>query len=273
MSATWATRPSPHPPVPARHAPPPAGALNWAQRGWAGLRQAGENWPGLCCLCGRWQARTLCRDCEHAWRPPASLKRCHRCALPWLSATDAEHCPVCERQSPEFDRAITALDYVAPWSHLIGRLKFQHDTALVTPLARLLTEAVRQRPHPVDLVLPVPLSPSRLRERGFNQAWLLGRQVAHALGHRGCDQLVLRTRSTHRLMGLSAADRQASISGVFSLAPGARAHLRGRHVAVVDDVLTTGATLNEVTQVLREAGAASVSAWVLARTPDPGGLS
>lgn len=266
MSATWATRPSPHPPVPARHAPPPAGALNWAQRGWAGLRQAGENWPGLCCLCGRWQARTLCRDCEHAWRPPASLKRCHRCALPWLSATDAEHCPVCERQSPEFDRAITALDYVAPWSHLIGRLKFQHDTALVTPLARLLTEAVRQRPHPVDLVLPVPLSPSRLRERGFNQAVEIARPLARQLGLPFDPMGLQRVRDTAAQAGLHLAEREKNVRRAFAC----RRDLSGLRIAIVDDVMTTGATLDEAAKTLKRAGAVHVENWVAARTPDLG---
>lgn len=264
MSSAWATRPSVRTPF---------SAPGWAQRGWVGLRRVGANWPGLCCLCGRWQGQVLCRSCEVAWRPPESLRRCNRCALPWLTATDAEHCTVCEHHSPEFDRAITALDYVAPWSHLIGRLKFQHDTALVSPLAKLLTEAVRERAHPVDLVIPVPLSRGRLRERGYNQAWLLGREVAASLQTPSCDRLLLRVQETERLMGLQAEDRQSAIAGAFALAPHARAQLRGRHVAVVDDVLTTGATLNEVTQVLRQAGVASVSAWVLARTPDPGGLS
>lgn len=261
MSAQRRARPSP-PPGTAPAAAPAAGP-RWS-------------WPGLCCLCGRWQAHAVCNDCLRLWQPPAEtgLERCRRCALPWLSAQGAANCRTCEAGAPEFDRAIAALDYVAPWSHLIARLKYQRDTTLARPLAALLVDAVRRQPHRVDLVLPVPQSRNRTRERGYNQAWLLARELSRQLRLPARDDML--SRSDHdqaqRLAGLDAQDRKLAIQGAFEIAPHAARHLRSRHVAVVDDVLTTGATLNELSRVLQRAGVKSVSAWVVARTPDPGGV-
>lgn len=265
MTAQRRARPSTLPPSPPRTAPaiaPPSGA-RWS-------------WPGLCCVCGRWQAHTVCHDCLTRWRPQADagLNRCRRCALPWMSAQGAMHCRACEAGTPEFDRAIAALDYVAPWSHLIARLKYQRDIGLVRPLASLLADAVRRHPHRVDLVLPVPQSGTRTRERGFNQAWLLARDLSRQLNLPARDGMVSRSdhHAARRLAGLDAPDRRVAVQGAFEIAPDAARHLRSRHVAVVDDVLTTGATLNELSRVLQAAGVRSISAWVVARTPDPGGV-
>lgn len=218
-------------------------------------------------MCGRWQAHTLCRACQRAWR--IELPRCLRCALPWSGAARAIACPACEVRQPEFDRAITALDYLPPWSGLISRFKFQRASHLQRPFVRLLVEAVRQHPHRVDLVLPVPLSANRLAERGYNQAWLLAKGLGQALKHPVTDGALIRARSTPRLMTLDSEERLRAIHGAFQVSPAWSGRLRGRHVAVVDDVLTTGATLDEISRLLRRHGVASVSAWVLARTPPP----
>lgn len=224
-------------------------------------------WGGLCAMCGRWQAQPVCRACQQSWR--IDLPRCLRCALPWPDAARAKACPACEARQPEFDRAITALDYLPPWSGLISRFKFQRASTLQAPFVRLMTEAVRQRPHRVDLILPVPLSAARLAERGYNQAWLLARGLSQALNRPATDGALTRTRSTPRLMTLDSEERLRAIHGVFQVHPDWAKRLRGRHVALVDDVLTTGATLDELSRLLRRHGVAGVSAWVLARTPPP----
>lgn len=163
-----------------------------------------------------------------------------------------------------------ALDYVAPWRHLITQFKFGQLPALGAPLSALLTQAVRQRPHRVDLVLPVPVSAERLRERGYNQAWVLAQRTARALRLPAQADALVRLTQQHRLKDLDLAERRRAIRGAFSLtARGAKA-VAGKHVALVDDVLTTGATLDEASLVMREAGASGVSVWVLARTPPPG---
>jgi ComF family protein len=249
-------------------APPPGvSRLRTGWRSWP-LPTALPAWlPTTCLLCGQWQARPLCQACVQRWRRP--VVRCVRCAIALQGLASDGVCPACEDHSPEFDRAIAALDYAAPWRHVLAQFKFQERTALARPLARLMLDALAQRPHRVDLIVPVPLSRPRLLERGYNQTWLLAQRLAGHLDTPARHDLLQRARHTERLMSLDAEARRAQIAGAFEVPDAALAQIRGRHVAVVDDVLTTGATLNEVAHTLREAGARSVSAWVLARTPAP----
>lgn len=236
-----------------------APASAW-HRAWSWL-------PTQCLLCRSWQHHPVCRRCIARWQP--AVRRCLRCAIA-LTSPATEVCQTCEDASPEFDRAIAALDYTAPWSPLLARLKFHGATALARPLGDLLAQAVQPRQGRVSLVLPVPLSAERLRERGFNQSWLLARRVAMRLNLRAHPNMVVRLKHTQRLMAMTAEERQLAIGDAFAMETGATQTLRGRHVAVVDDVLTTGATLNAISRVLLDAGARSVSAWVVARTPAPG---
>ncbi len=181
-------------------------------------------------------------------------------------------CPNCEAHHPEFDRATAAVHYAAPWSSLISRLKFQGDVALARPLGDMMARAVAPRwaEQPArrpDLVLPMPVSRPRLQERGYNQSWLLAQHCAQALSLPCRHDVLLRTRHTVRLMSLSAEDRALALREAFTVPPAQARWVRGRHVALVDDVLTTGATLDAASQALREAGVGSISAWVFARTP------
>jgi len=233
-------------------------------KGWLG-RLARWRPAGPCQLCDRWNDHAVCTACIQRWAPPVS--RCHRCAISLAGLPHTEGvCMDCEAQSPEFDRALAALDYSAPWSTLLARLKFQDACHFAPVLARLLEQAWRERPQAASLILPLPISTERLRERGYNQSGL----VAEALGRRlqlpVAHEVLQRTRHTQRLMRLDHDARQAEIVGAFAVNPAWRRLVLGRHVAVVDDVMTTGATMNEAALTLREAGARSVSAWVVART-------
>lgn len=218
-------------------------------------------------MCAAWQAQTCCAACLALWRP--TRLRCLRCAIDLPDGSQTEVCARCEDHSPEFDRAVAALDYVPPWTSLMADLKFHEASDLARPLASMLNDAVARRPHRVDLVLPVPLSLPRLRERGYNQAWLIAREVARLRGLPARHDVLHRTRDTTRLMALSTEERQAQIRDAFEVLPGQAAAVRGRHIALVDDVMTTGATLDALSHTLREHGARSVSAWVVARTPAP----
>jgi len=162
-----------------------------------------------------------------------------------------------------------AVDYAGPWPGLLAQLKFQSATALAKPLAQLLVEAVHPRRGATSMVIPVPLSRQRLRERGYNQSWLLARQVGQHLGIQVRMDLLERPHHTQRLMSLSAEERMLQIQEAFQVSPSAHATLAGQDLAIVDDVMTTGATLNACAHTLLEAGAHSVSAWVVARTPTP----
>lgn len=220
-----------------------------------------------CQLCRSWQSRPICSACLTAWRQPS--RRCLRCAIDLPHDHPDTVCQACEDQSPEFDRAIVAVDYAGPWPGLLAKLKFQGATALARPLAQLLAEAVHPRRGATSLIVPVPLSQQRLRDRGYNQSWLLARQVGQHLGIQARMDIVQRPHHTQRLMSLSAEDRLRQIQEAFQVAPGACSTLAGQDIAIVDDIMTTGATLNACAHALLEAGARSVSAWAVARTPTP----
>ena len=117
--------------------------------------------------------------------------------------------------------------------------------------------------------MPVPLAPARLRARGYNQAWELARRVASALGIAADPSLLLRLRETVHQLALPPLARAGNVAGAFAVEPRRRGELAGRHVAIVDDVMTTGSTAAEIARVLRQAGASTIEIWVLARTPRP----
>jgi ComF family protein len=165
-------------------------------------------------------------------------------------------------------RIVAAVDYGFPWDRVVAGLKFHRRLDGATPLAQLLLGALPSAPA-VDLVLPMPLAPQRLRERGYNQAWEIARRVARPLRLPADAHALLRVRDTAHQMDLPEAERAANVRGAFLVEPARAARLRGRHIALVDDVATTGATAEAAAQALRAAGAAEVSLWVAARTPAP----
>ena len=181
-----------------------------------------------------------------------------------------EICIDCLAAPPPFDAAVAAVDYQFPWIGVIGAFKFGAGVDRANGLAALLSAACRAAGATgVDLVVPVPLAERRLAERGYNQAWELARRVARLLGLPARADLLQRWVDTAHLADLPRESRAEAVRGAFGV-PAAAAHrLRGRHVALVDDVLTSGATAAEAARVLRHAGAAAVSVWALARTPRP----
>ena len=162
-----------------------------------------------------------------------------------------------------------AVDYLFPWNRLVAALKFDAAIDLAPPLAALLTAAIERRAAPPpQFVVPVPLAPGRLATRGYNQAWELGRRVARHLGIPARADLLQRLIETAPQAELTRAERLANLRAAFAVAAGHGSALAGRHVALVDDVMTTGATVTEATAALRRAGAARVDVWIFARTPD-----
>lgn len=224
--------------------------------------------PRPCVLCGQWDHQGLCGDCEQRFLATAPA-RCPRCALP--APTDAP-CGACLREPPPFARCITLADYGFPWDRLIGRFKFQQQPELAALLATALQAAVqRHATAPLaTVILPVPLSPQRLAERGYNQAWELARRVATGLGLPAEAGWLLRLRDTPHQVGLSREARERNLRDAMWVAPEGQRGLAGRQIALVDDVLTTGVTAAAASQALLAAGAAGVQVWVLARTPAPG---
>jgi len=174
-------------------------------------------------------------------------------------------CGACIRETPAFDAASVAVDYVFPWNTLLTRLKFQDGLDLLPTLVPLMQTAYT--PSADELLLPVPLSRERLRERGFNQAWELARRLAQTGSARADPHLLLRVRDTPHQLGLTKKDRNATVRGAFAVDALRQQEIRGRRITVVDDVMTTMATGNEISRVLTQAGAAHVHLWCFARTP------
>ncbi len=190
------------------------------------------------------------------------------CLLCGSSAGAELVCPPCERSLPAAlpDAAsLAAFEYVFPVDRLIQRFKFGGDLAIGRWLGLRLAERARREARP-DLLLAPPLSRARLRERGFNQAHELARTVGRELGVDVTFQGLYRSRETQPQPGLGREARRANLAGAF----GCRRGLEGLRVAIVDDVLTTGATADAFAQALLRAGSRRVDVWVVARTPPPG---
>ena len=249
------------PPEPLSDAP----SARFVKRPAARLR---DRLPADCRVCRQWGAGGLCEGCVRQFctqRP-----RCLQCGLGLPpSAGDGAVCGSCLREPPPWQRALCAEDYAFPWSGLIAEYKFRGDVALAGLLADRMSTALRQRPGAlnVDLLLPVPLSTQRLQERGFNQAWELTRRVASCFKLTAEAHVLQRPIDTAHQVDLSLQDRARNLRGAFMVAPDCRQAVDGRRVALVDDVMTTGATFREATRALLEAGASAVHVWALARTP------
>lgn len=226
--------------------------------------------PHYCELCGARSgvAVPLCPGCQLDL--PANVSCCYRCAIP-LPATAAvamRVCGTCLAEPPPFVRVIAPWLYSEQLAQLVQRWKFRGETRLTPLLAALWLQRVDE-PEPPDLIVPVPLHWRRLWQRGFNQSELLGRQLRRACAPLAAAELapraVRRTRATSAQSGMHALQRRANMRGAFT-AVRPCGNLR---VAVIDDVLTTGATAGAVAGALLAAGASAVEVWCLARTPAP----
>jgi ComF family protein len=197
------------------------------------------------------------------------VTRCERCAIEVPSGTPV--CGTCLLAPPPFARTIAAFDYAPPWDALVGCFKFHAGLDLVPVFADRLLHAVRRAGGaPPDLVLAVPLSDARLRERGYNQAWELARRIGRGLRRPADPTLLVRAKDTAHQTTLAWAQRESNVRGAFVVDPLRARGLRGADIALVDDVITTGATVAEAARTLLRAGAARVQVWVVARTPRPG---
>lgn len=215
---------------------------------------------GSCYLCRGAAEAPLCRDCDADLpRLPALL--CPRCAL---ASPAGAVCGRCLAQPPSYDATVAALAYEFPADVLVQALKFRGELALAPLLAGLLVARL-PRGASADFLLPVPLSAARLRVRGFNQALEIARHVARAAGCALAPQLAERSRDTPPQADLALGERARNVRGAFRCPQ----PLAGAEVAVLDDVMTTGATLEELAATLKRAGASRVVNWVVARTAPP----
>ena len=236
----------------------------WARLPWHTAARVGAKLGGPCAVCRLWSDQPVCPPCLDSHR--GARLRCSRCALPLASTRG---CPECLQELPPFDRARVAFDYAFPWDGLIADLKFRARTELARPLASALADAVQsdRGADGIELLLPVPLAPARLAERGFNQSALLAQHLADRLDRPCALTWLQRPVETAHQATLSRRERAQNLRGAFMFDPGQRAQLAGRRVALIDDVMTTGATAREAARELLRAGAGAVEIWAVARTP------
>lgn len=230
------------------------------------LRRLLARLPGSCLLCeAAADAWSLCEPClaDLPWNRDA----CTRCALPLPEGLAL--CPACALAPPPQTRAFAALRYEFPVSYLVSRLKYGGRLLHAPVLGEMLLAAVDARSAPLpSLILPVPLHHRRLAERGYNQALEIARPLARHLALPLETRLLRRHRATAVQMTLDREARAANPVDAFALDPVRLAALGpGLRVALVDDVMTTGATLGEIARLLLAAGVAEVEYWVVARTP------
>ena len=225
------------------------------------IARASRHLPAQCAVCHAWPARVVCDACVARFAQP--VQRCATCALPVPAGV--LRCGACLKEPPPLDACLAAVAYAWPWSGCVTQFKFGGQPGWARTLATMLRStpwvepALEQAGH----VLPMPLSRERLATRGFNQALLLAKQLAP----RATDAtLLLRTRHTPPQSALKRAERLRNVQGAFAVEPLRAGALRGQRVVLVDDVMTSGASLHAAALALRQAGAAHITAVVFART-------
>jgi ComF family protein len=228
--------------------------------------------PARCSTCHRYlrgEANPcICRDC---WETVSRIDGpcCPHCGKPFASTASLSHspghlCGDCRERLPKFDRAISAGWYEGVLAEAIHLFKYRGKTLLTRPLGELLLPAIKRLPE-ADVLVPVPLHPSRLREREFNQALLLCDYVRAESGLPVIPAALERIRVTPPQIGLSHTDRRRNVRRAF--VPKRPERFEGRRLILIDDVFTTGATVNECARALKRAGAESVFVLTVARTP------
>ena len=217
--------------------------------------------PSQCAVCRRWPSPPVCEACVLQFAQPQH--RCRTCALPLTGKVS--QCGACLREPSPLDQCLAAVNYGYPWSDLVVEFKFQQHPAWAHSLALLIRSAPWVEPalEQADVLLPLPLSKDRLRWRGYNQAQLL----AEALEPVKCTTgVLLRIKDTPPQSSLPRSERLASVRDAFAIDPLCIGLLRGKSVVLVDDVMTSGASLVSAARVIRQAGSAHITALVFART-------
>lgn len=225
-----------------------------------------QDWllPSHCALCLAYDPSglSLCPDCRDdlPWLEIA----CPRCARPLASDTPAppgQLCGACQQRPPRFDSCMALFHYAPPVDRLILQLKFAAGLHLARLFAAMLATRLADHTQP-ECVIPIPLHPQRQRARGFNQAVEIARPLTRHLGCRLDIDTCIRTRATPPQSQLSGAQRRHNLRNAFALTR----PLQARHIALLDDVMTTGTTLDTLAGLLRHAGAERIDVWVCART-------
>ena len=211
-----------------------------------------------CLLCGALSHDGICCAACRAELPRLSSAHCPTCALPTLAG---ETCGKCLRHPPHFDHTIAAFSYSFPISQLVKALKFREQLLLVNFLADELVTRIAVTP---DMIVAMPLHPTRMRSRGYNQSQLLAERIASRMKVMLGSDVCHRVRDTPPQSSLPLKERDKNMRQAFSVSHPET--IRGKHIAIVDDVMTSSASMEELAKILKKAGAVTVTACVVART-------
>jgi len=211
--------------------------------------------------CGLCNAATgshlpLCQSCLSEL--PLLGTACNTCALPVASAGS---CGKCQQHRPVCEQTEALFLYQEPLSQLVQQFKFRRKLEYGCLFSCLMAKKLLSLPEKPDVIIPVPLHSSRLRSRGFNQSWEIARQLSRITGIKASHKFCRRIKKTPLQTGLKASERRRNLKQAFSIT----ANVKGLHVCIVDDVMTTGSTLEAIAVALKAAGAARVSGLVVAR--------
>lgn len=221
--------------------------------------------PSRCTVCHTWPSSPLCDTCVA--RFTQVQPRCLRCALPLTGS--ATVCGACLLDTPPLDTCYAAVPYSYPWSDLITNFKFRQEVGLASQLAQVMrsTPWIEPALDKVNWIIPMPLSDRRLKDRGYNQAWELAKHLVgrHARQKLRAD-LLLRVADTSPQPGLAREARQQNVQQAFAVNPELAQSIASSRIALIDDVMTSGASLFSAAATLRRAGAAHITGLVFART-------
>lgn len=233
--------------------------------------------PPSCLICEQSaeSSTRLCQSCNRfiGQSRRQGKPRCVRCAVDLDNGWDdgALHCAQCIKQPPLFNYCVTATSFNPLTGKLINQLKHQGKLSATVPIASNMIEAIKthyaHNASKVDLVVPVPLHINRLRKRGFNQANEIAKPICKALGLTLNFNLCERQLNNPPQQQSALAARHKNLRGAFIIKPGVKAEIKGKHIAIIDDVVTTGATANAVAKTLLDAGATCCDIWCFSRTP------
>jgi ComF family protein len=207
---------------------------------------------------------SLCKPCRQDL--PRIKSSCTQCGLPFKQKLKGALCGQCQQSLPPIDYLISSLQYAYPVGHLVSRLKFQRDLTVAKIFSHLLLTTLKThyKEHPIerpDIIIPIPLHKKRIRQRGFNQALEIARPLARALDIPLIINAVKRIKYTQAQSLLNAKERRKNLHQSFALTQ----PISAQHIVLIDDVVTTGATVYELATLLKQAGVKKVGVWSVAR--------
>lgn len=222
--------------------------------------------PTACIACQGFQQSTICEKCLNLLKQ-SQVNRCHVCASPTINN---QYCSTCQIKPPHFDSTLCLDHYGGCLTDAMHRYKYQYQVALAHGFIDAWISIYGKEfyeSQSIDVVLPIPLSYKKLHQRGFNQSWELCKRFSKKLRIKRHGAVLMRSHLEENQALANKTERLMRLSNVFEIDRSSINWIQGKNIALVDDVMTTGATLNTIAQVLKDFGAQSVHNWVILRTP------